>query len=127
MSALKTLAVAVGASAVEVVALLLIITATSAVDSLFDPNRTLDRSHGVRVAGAVATFVLWTVPGGAAAIIAIRLSARRLGASFLGAVFIVGAFNGLVLYVLLAYTTVVNECIWNVSFPLGGSGECRFR
>ena len=125
LNALRTLAVAIGSIAAEAVCVVLAMAVTLApVELDFDAFHRAP--YGLRVLAAVATAVLCVFTAGAAAFLSLRVGARWRGVSPLGAVFIVAISNGVFLYFLLAYITLINACTYDVPFPLGGGG-CDLR
>lgn len=126
VTALKTLAVAVGALAVETVCVVLALALTLAPVEL-DFDAFHGAPYGLRVLAAVATAVVCVFTAGAAAFVSLRVGARWRGASPLGAVFTVAISNVVFLYFLLAYITFINACTYDVTFPLVWGGECNVR
>ncbi|MBI5283846.1 MAG: hypothetical protein HY874_02020 [Chloroflexi bacterium] len=124
MTPLRTIALAVGAIALEIASLLLTMGVTFNVFRLTSDS-VPDISYAARASLAVATTSLWLVTAGATVFVALRLGRRRLRVNLLGAVFIVAVFNGLALYPFLAYASWANDATWDVPFPLGGRNEFR--
>lgn len=123
MTAARTVAAAVLAFGVELAVLTLLVFATAMLgNATYDAIQ--DTSYRFRTVAAVVTLVCWLGIGLATMFVASRVAAKWLAASPSSALFVSATLTGVTLYFLLAYATFMNDCYWNVAFPLGGRYGC---
>ena len=119
MTTVRTIGLGLGAFVVEVFVLAAMAGITWVGGGYLLYDFSAAAPWAIKAAAAVATLLIWAVAGAGAVALVTCAGAGPFRADRFGAIFVAGAFTGVILWWVLAVATVMNSCMWEVAFPIG--------